>query len=308
MKLGGEYPTKLSGRRLYLPAPLLRQLQETELVINRGFERNLNLQAVAEWDYVINSLNKLAEKGRKEREFLRFYTRGASLLKIRNNYTEPILPDLLSYANIRSDALLIGMLNRIEVFSPEDFETILNNPPASFNDLVKEVMPEVELVPPPQIIVQEELIIPEHSKIITSYVNNIGFESILKDPKKILKLSPRDFEYFTAETLQLLGFEVELTKATVDGGVDIFAAQHTDLGSFLYCVECKHYLTQKVGVEVLRSVYGTVELKKANAGLIVTSNYFSRNAHKLQGELKHRIKLADFDRLKEWIDRINKQR
>ena len=68
-----------------------------------------------------------------------------------------------------------------------------------------------------------------------------------------------------AEILYKLGYAVELTKAAVDGSVNMYTAQSTELGTFLYLVECKHRSEQKIGVGVLRELYGNVETKKATA-------------------------------------------
>ena len=76
---------------------------------------------------------------------------------------------------------------------------------------------------------------------------------IAQEPMSMYELSPREFEKIIAELFKKLGYEVELTKQTRDGGVDIYIAEKTDLGKFLFLVECKHYAPNRpVGIEVIR--------------------------------------------------------
>lgn len=126
-------------------------------------------------------------------------------------------------------------------------------------------------------------------------VNDQLLERIKKDPKLMYGLSPRKFEELVAELLYKQGFEVELTPATRDGGFDIYAAKIESIGKFLYLVECKRYTPpKKVGVQVIRSLHGVVQKEQANAGIVVTSSYFTSDAKELQSELEHQIKLSDY--------------
>jgi hypothetical protein len=49
-------------------------------------------------------------------------------------------------------------------------------------------------------------------------------------PERLYELSPRRFEELVAELYSRAGFEVELTPASGDGGVDVYAVQRSDLG------------------------------------------------------------------------------
>jgi restriction system protein len=99
-----------------------------------------------------------------------------------------------------------------------------------------------------------------------------------------------------------MGYDVELTPFSGDGGFDMYAAQNSALGRFLYLVECKRYLPpEKVGVQIVRQLYGVVELKQANAGIVATTSFFTRGAKELQQELGYRVHLADYLQLERWL-------
>ena len=62
---------------------------------------------------------------------------------------------------------------------------------------------------------------------------------ISRKPDLLHQLSPRGFECLVAAIFKNHGFEVELTAATRDGGVDIYAVRHDSFGSLLYAIQCK---------------------------------------------------------------------
>ena len=111
-------------------------------------------------------------------------------------------------------------------------------------------------------------------RIDVSEVNDWMLNELRKNPTDLYKLSPRRFEELIAEVLMRKGYSVELTPVTRDGGKDIYVARKDDLGSFLYLVECKHYEpTHKVGVSVIRDLYGVLSKEKATYGIVVTSDF-----------------------------------
>jgi len=124
------------------------------------------------------------------------------------------------------------------------------------------------------------------------------------DPSRLYGLGPRKFEELVAELLGRFGFNVHLTPMTRDGGRDILARKRDTLGSQLYLVECKRYAPQnKVGVSVVRTLFGVLELERANAGVIVTTSRFSDDAVAEAKQMRHRMRLKDYDALVAWIQK-----
>ncbi|WKA31335.1 restriction endonuclease [Bradyrhizobium roseum] len=126
-----------------------------------------------------------------------------------------------------------------------------------------------------------------------------------KDPTSMHSMSPRQFEELVAHVLERLGYSVTLTPATRDGGLDIYAAKNDDLGQFLYLVECKKFAPDRpVGVQLVRSLYGTLEHTKATAGILVTTSSFTRDAKSFQKEIKARLSLRDYVDLQSWLNQL----
>jgi HJR/Mrr/RecB family endonuclease len=134
------------------------------------------------------------------------------------------------------------------------------------------------------------------SKIIAKLADN---------PTDLEKLDPRKFEELIAELLIRENMQVQLTPRTKDGGVDIFVEKETVFGKHLYLVECKHYNKRnKVGVSIVRSLYGIVEDKNATKGIIVTTSDFTRGVKSFADLHKNRIDLKNGDSLVNWLNKI----
>jgi restriction system protein len=144
----------------------------------------------------------------------------------------------------------------------------------------------------------------EYKRVIVdvSSANSEIVEILKKQPELFWKLPPRKFEEIVAEMLEKQGYEVSLTPASGDGGFDIYAARKDGLGKFLYLVECKRYVPpNKVGVEIVRSLYGVVQTQRATAGAIVTTSFFTSGAEAFRREVQHQMHLHNYIVLQKWI-------
>ena len=115
-------------------------------------------------------------------------------------------------------------------------------------------------------------------------------------------LPPRKFEELVAEALSDLGYEVELTPATRDGGKDILAYMTTPHGRVLSLVEVKKYRQDRpVGIELVRSLFGTLIDADASSAMLVTTSSFSPDAHAFQRRHKYKLALRDYSNVVQWI-------
>jgi len=77
---------------------------------------------------------------------------------------------------------------------------------------------------------------------------------------------------------------------------------HTDIGHVLCLVEAKKYKqTRKVGVELVRTLYGTVFDQSASSGMLVTTSSFTAGAKDFQNRHKYRLTLKDYSNVQQWI-------
>ncbi len=136
-------------------------------------------------------------------------------------------------------------------------------------------------------------------------VNDELLHQIKVDPKAIYSLGSRKFEEVVAEILMRKGYHVELTPASKDGGFDMYAARKESLGEFLYLVECKKYAPKhKVGVHIVRALHGVVQQKRATAGIVATTSFFTKGAQEFRQEVAHQMQLADYVELQSWLSGV----
>ncbi len=127
-------------------------------------------------------------------------------------------------------------------------------------------------------------------------------QKLRKQPQSIYDLAPRKFEELLAELLTDMGWEVELTKATRDGGKDILAYLDTEVGKMLCLVEAKKYREdRKVGVDLVRSLYGTLYDHRASSAMLVTTSSFTSGAKEFQEKYEYQLSLRDYSDLVQWI-------
>ncbi len=140
----GEFDCKLDSKgRMMIPSGLKKQLPEAEkegLVINRGFEKHLVIYTRKEWDKIVDDLSKLNQYEKRTREFIRYFTRGASELSLDASGRVLLPKALLEYAGINADVVLACQFNKIEVWAQDAYETQMDNEPENFANLAEEVM------------------------------------------------------------------------------------------------------------------------------------------------------------------------
>lgn len=123
-----------------------------------------------------------------------------------------------------------------------------------------------------------------------------------RQPESIYDISPRKFEELLAELLTDLGWEVELTKATGDGGKDILAYLDTDIGKILCLVEAKRYREdRKIGVDLVRSLFGTLYDHRASSAMLITTSSFTAGAKEFQRKYQYQLSLRDYGGIVQWI-------
>src|ERR1035441_364043 len=115
-------------------------------------------------------------------------------------------------------------------------------------------------------------------------------------------LTSREFEELVAVILESYGLQVSLTPPTRDGGYDILAIQTGVPGlDATWIVECKKYAEdRRIGVEIVRNLFGVRDyLSIANAAIVTTAS-FTRDALDFARN-RGAIKLIDRSQLIAWI-------
>lgn len=141
----GEFECRLDEKgRFLLPAGVKKQLDPADhetFVVNRGFEKQLNLYTMKEWEKlmakVTKRVNGFTEKGRK---LLRQFRNGAIPVTLDSSGRILIPQNLASFAGISKDLMVVGAFDRIELWDKKKYEQEMKEGLADFSTLAEELL------------------------------------------------------------------------------------------------------------------------------------------------------------------------
>jgi len=115
----GQYQHNLDEKnRLAIPAKLRRELNGS-LIITRGLDKCLFVLTVNEWSKLIDKISNLPLGKKPARALARVMLAGASEI-ILDKTGRAMIPEFLkNYAGIAKSAVIVGVNNRLEIWSQE---------------------------------------------------------------------------------------------------------------------------------------------------------------------------------------------
>lgn len=123
--LMGEYHHNIDTKnRLIIPVKYRDELGD-ELVLTRGLDGCLFVYSLNKWDDITNKINTLSFTKKDARNFTRFFLSGATMCEIDGQGRIVIPPSLISYAGILKECTIIGVNDRLEIWSTSKFEFIM---------------------------------------------------------------------------------------------------------------------------------------------------------------------------------------
>ena len=139
----GEYNNSLDGKnRLNIPAKFRKALDpvnDKTFVITRGFDACIVLYPLYQWNKVEKELASLSSIRNMNRKFVRSIVRFASYVQYDKQGRVVVPENLKKFASIDRDVIIIGMINKIEIWNPstiDDEDNIAND---SFDELANDI-------------------------------------------------------------------------------------------------------------------------------------------------------------------------
>ena len=141
----GTYECKVDAKgRVLLPAPLKKQLTDSlndGFVLKRSvFQPCLELYPMAEWNLMMQKINKLNRFVKKNNDFIRRFTAGVKMVEIDNLGRLLIPKDLVTFGNISKDLVLSSAVNIVEIWDKDLYEKSISGDDMDFADLAEDVM------------------------------------------------------------------------------------------------------------------------------------------------------------------------
>ena len=124
----GEYSYTLDAKgRINIPSKFRSSLSkdnDQSLVITRGMDKCIWLYPLVIWQTIENELRKLSSLSGINRTFTRNTVRYASIVQIDKQGRIALNQNIINFANLTKKALIIGMVNKIEIWDPEYLITV----------------------------------------------------------------------------------------------------------------------------------------------------------------------------------------
>ena len=125
--LMGEYHHNIDEKsRLIIPAKFRSELGE-RFVITKGLDKCLFVYSETEWNKLMQKVSSLQFTKKNVRAFERTFIGGASLIEFDKQGRINITSPLVHYANIKKECVIIGVSERLQIWSKEEFESYMND-------------------------------------------------------------------------------------------------------------------------------------------------------------------------------------
>lgn len=139
----GTYTPKLDDKgRLFLPAKFREALQEG-LVVTRGQERCLTVWSMADFAAMTDRLREAPVTNKGARDYVRMLFAAASQ-EIPDKQGRISIPSVLrGYASLDKEVMVIGAMNRIEIWDPTSWAAYSEEQEEKFSDLSEDIFPGI---------------------------------------------------------------------------------------------------------------------------------------------------------------------
>ena len=128
--------------RIALPAKLRKNLSSSakgNFVVTRGFERCLYVYPQDEWGKLEAYVRGLSFLDAQHRNFRRTLFEWATDTQVDSQSRITIQQELLEYAGIKDEVIVLGVLDRIELWSPAIYDEFQKIQPETYETVAEQV-------------------------------------------------------------------------------------------------------------------------------------------------------------------------
>ena len=133
----GEFHHSIDEKgRIIIPVKFREELGN-KFIVTRGLEQCLFIYSYQEWNNIIEKLKQLPFTSKDARTFTRMFLSGATECEIDRNGRINISQILTKYAKLEKDCVIIGVNERIEIWSKNNFDTFYNTNIDNFSEIAE---------------------------------------------------------------------------------------------------------------------------------------------------------------------------
>lgn len=145
MMFMGEFHHNIDDKsRIVLPSKFREELGDT-FVITRGLEGCLFVYSMTEWNNIVQKLKQLPFTKKDARAFLRFFLSGACECQTDKQGRIAIPSTLVSYANLTKECVVIGVNDRLEIWSNESFSNLFKENEKDIANIAEDLFDSMEV-------------------------------------------------------------------------------------------------------------------------------------------------------------------
>ena len=138
----GEYHHNIDDKnRLIIPAKFREELGE-EFIVTRGIENCLFVYPKNNWQKIVEKLGSLPFTKKDARSFNRFFLSGATNAEFDKQGRINITSPLVSYADLKKECVIIGVGDRLEIWSLEEFNNFFDSAKDNMSDIAENLFDE----------------------------------------------------------------------------------------------------------------------------------------------------------------------
>ena len=135
----GEYHHNIDDKgRLIIPSKFRDDLGN-KFIVTRGLEQCLFVYSKEEWDNIINKLKELPFTSKAARSFMRMFLSGATECELDKNGRINISIPLTNYAELEKECVIIGVNDRLEIWSLSKFNNFFDENIENFSEIAEEL-------------------------------------------------------------------------------------------------------------------------------------------------------------------------
>lgn len=136
----GEHQHTIDAKgRLIIPAKFRDELGE-RFIVTRGLDNCLFVYPQTEWKTIEQKLKTLPFTRSDARAFTRFFFSGAIECELDKQGRVNIPANLRQYSKLDKDCVVIGVSNRVEIWSQEVWEDYFTESEESFNEIAEKIV------------------------------------------------------------------------------------------------------------------------------------------------------------------------
>ena len=138
----GEFHHNIDEKgRLIIPSKFRDELGK-KFIVTRGIEECLFVYSLDEWNKMVDDLKSLPFTRKDARTFTRMFLSGATECELDNNGRINIPSPLIKYAVLEKECVVIGVNDRLEIWSNQKYEDFFNTNINRFDEIAENLFNE----------------------------------------------------------------------------------------------------------------------------------------------------------------------